>query len=157
MTSREADGDAVACCWESPDGDAEAEAESEGDADGWVQPGTGVTGAATLLPPYAGPEPEPEPEKVPVLAASATPPDAPTASTEARTLMVSILASGDLIICSLRKFATDARWFASNAATAICSPASSSSWPGAAAAASTLTSWSGPDLGALATSGRAVE
>jgi hypothetical protein len=72
-------------------------------------PAGGVTGAATLLPPWPGSEPEPEPEKVPGVAASATPPDAPTTSTEARILTVSILASGDLIICSLRKFATDAR------------------------------------------------
>jgi hypothetical protein len=122
----EAEEDAAGC-WVSPEGDAEADADPESDGDGMNPPAGGVTGAATLLPPYAGPEPEPELEKVPVLAASATPPEAPTTSTEARTLTVSILASGDLIICSLRKFATDARWFASNAATAICSPASSSS------------------------------
>jgi hypothetical protein len=120
-------GEDAAGGWVSPDEDAEGDADPESDGDGMNPPAGGVTGAATLLPPYAGPELEPELEKVPVLAASATPPPAPTASTEARTLTVSILASGDLIICSLRKFATDARWFASNAATAICSPASSSS------------------------------
>ena len=120
----EAEGDCA--CWPPPE-DAEADADPESDGAGMNPPAGGVTGAATLLPPYAGPEPEPELEKVPVLAASATPPEAPTTSTEARTLTVSILASGDLIICSLRKFATDARWFASNAATAICSPAISSS------------------------------
>ena len=43
----------------------------------------------------------PGPEKVPVLAASATPPPADTVSAAAITLAVRSLASGDLIICPL--------------------------------------------------------
>ena len=50
-----------------------------------------------------------EPEKVPVLAASATLPPAPTAKAAAMTFTVRILASGDFIICSLRESATDER------------------------------------------------
>ena len=107
----DADADGEACCGAvpagAPDADAEAdgELEPEGDAKDAVQPGTEVTGAATLVRLGAGAEPE----KVPVLAASATPPPALTASAAAMTLTVRILASGDFIICSLRESATDAR------------------------------------------------
>jgi len=70
-------------------GDAvsDADADTEADTAGWVKPGTGVS---TLVPPGAGPEPE----KVPVLAASATPPVAPTAINAARTLTVSSWRAG---------------------------------------------------------------
>src|SRR5207244_7468560 len=97
-------GEDAAGCWVPPDGDAEADPDPESDGDGMNPPAGGVTGAATLLPPYAGSEPEPELEKVPVLAASATPPEAPTTSTEERTLTVRHLACGDLINCSLSNF-----------------------------------------------------
>src|SRR5690349_23850078 len=86
------------------DADADGDAESDGAADEVAQPGTGVAGVATLVGVVAGDEPE----KVPVLAASATPPP-PTARAAAMTFTVRILASGDFIICSLRESATDAR------------------------------------------------
>ena len=106
----EADGEACgATAPGAPDDEAEgegdAEPEPDGDADGTAEPGTEVTGEATLVWLGAGDEPE----KVPVLAASATPPPAPTARAAAMTLTVRILAIGDFIICSLRESATDAR------------------------------------------------
>jgi hypothetical protein len=104
----EADADAEAVgCGAVPAGaldDADGDAESDGAADEMAQPGTGVAGVATLVWLVAGDEPE----KVPVLAASATPPP-PTARAAAMTFTVRILASGDFIICSLRESATDAR------------------------------------------------
>src|SRR5579859_2363715 len=113
-----ADGD-VACCGAvppaapaapvplapGPDADGEAEPEADGVADGPLRPGIELTGLAVLVGLAAGDEPE----KVPVLAASATPPPAVTASAAAMTFTVRILASGDFIICSLRESATDAR------------------------------------------------
>src|SRR6185437_3982065 len=101
----DADGEAV-CGGTIPPWlpDADGDGESEGAGDWVVQPGTGVAGVATLVWVVAGDEPE----KVPVLAASATPPP-PTARAAAMTFTVRILASGDFIICSLRESATDAR------------------------------------------------
>ena len=52
---------------------------------------------------------DPEPEKVPVLAASATPPVAKTASDAARILPVRILEIGDFSICPLWEVAEGRR------------------------------------------------
>ena len=67
-----------------------------------------VTAGAVALT-DALPWTDPEPEKVPVVAASATPPVAKTASDAARILPVRILEIGDLSIGPLREVATGMR------------------------------------------------
>jgi hypothetical protein len=98
--------------------EAEADAEADTDADGETagaavgvcangSPVLVTAGAEALTdaPPWT----DPEPEKVPVVAASATPPVAKTASDAARTLAVRMREIGDLSICPLREVATGTR------------------------------------------------
>ena len=98
-----------------PDADAEAEADGAVLAGAECEPGPPTEAEAeTLAGPdgrLAEPDPglEPEPVRAPVLAASATPPVAKTATDAAMTLAVRSLASGDLIICPLREVVAETR------------------------------------------------
>src|SRR6202041_2435438 len=91
--------------------DPEAAADADTDTDGATS--GSPAGADVDVDVAAGPgvseAPGPGPENEPVLAASATPPPANTVSVAASTLVVSILASGDLIICPLWSLTVDSR------------------------------------------------
>jgi len=95
------------------DGAVETEADAEAEGLALAVP-PAETGAEAEILVWPGDRlvdawPDPEPVRTPVLAASATPPVAKTATDAAMTLAVRSLASGDLIICPLREVFAETR------------------------------------------------